>query len=71
MAFVTQNNSGLNALSLDISSKIYHALQAWADYRDYRNTVAALRDLNGRQLADLGMNRSMIRSAAHEAVYGA
>jgi uncharacterized protein YjiS (DUF1127 family) len=71
MAFVTQNRRGLNALSLDISSKIYHVLQAWEDYRAYHRTVAELRELNTNQLADLGLNRSTIRSAAREAIYGA
>lgn len=71
MAFVTQNRSGLSALTLDISSKAYHALQAFEDYRAYRKTVAELSRLNARQLADLGLSRSGIRATAHEAIYGA
>lgn len=34
----------------------------------YRRTVAELSDLSGRELADIGLNRSMIRSVAMEAV---
>lgn len=48
-----------------------------ADLRDYfarralfRQTVRELNDLNGRELADLGIRRSMIRSVAHEAAWG-
>ncbi len=48
-----------------------------ADLRDYmarralyRQTVRELNDLNGRELADLGISRSMIRSVAYEAAWG-
>ncbi|MTH76449.1 DUF1127 domain-containing protein [Paracoccus aestuariivivens] len=48
-----------------------------ADLRDYlsrralfRQTVRELNDLTGRELADLGINRSMIRSVAYEAAWG-
>ena len=43
---------------------------AWADYRAYRTTLAELRDLNDRQLSDLGMRRSGLKRIAREAVYG-
>ncbi|MFT4014822.1 MAG: DUF1127 domain-containing protein [Paracoccus sp. (in: a-proteobacteria)] len=36
----------------------------------YRQTVRELSDLNARELADLGISRSMIRSVAHEAAWG-
>ncbi|MDT1063477.1 DUF1127 domain-containing protein [Paracoccus sp. CPCC 101403] len=49
----------------------------FADLRDYlarralfRQTVRELNDLSGRELADLGINRSMIRSVAYEAAWG-
>ncbi|HWL55547.1 MAG TPA: DUF1127 domain-containing protein [Paracoccus sp. (in: a-proteobacteria)] len=48
-----------------------------ADLRDYlarralyRQTVRELNDLSGRELADLGINRSMIRGVAYEAAWG-
>ncbi|MDS9467213.1 DUF1127 domain-containing protein [Paracoccus sp. MBLB3053] len=48
-----------------------------ADLRDYfarralyRQTVRELNDLTGRELGDLGINRSMIRSVAYEAAWG-
>lgn len=36
----------------------------------YRQTVRELNDLSARELADLGMSRSMIRSVAYEAAWG-
>ena len=36
----------------------------------YRQTVRELNDLTARELADLGMSRSMIRSVAYEAAWG-
>ncbi len=48
-----------------------------ADLRDYfarralfRQTVRELNDLTGRELGDLGINRSMIRSVAYQAAWG-
>ncbi|MFK7938303.1 MAG: DUF1127 domain-containing protein [Roseovarius sp.] len=71
MAFVTQNTTGLSALTLDISGKIYHVFQSVENYRNYRKTLNELSSLNARQLADLGLNRSNLRATAHEAIYGA
>lgn len=45
--------------------------QDLAQYRLYRRTVAELRELSNRELADLGLNRSMVRQVAIDAVYGA
>lgn len=36
----------------------------------YRQTVRELSALNGRELADLGISRGMIRSVAYEAAWG-
>lgn len=36
----------------------------------YRQTVRELNVLNARELADLGISRSMIRSVAYEAAWG-
>lgn len=46
---------------------------AWArftQYRQFRRTLDELSTLTRRELADLGLNRSMLHSVAHEAVYG-
>lgn len=36
----------------------------------YRQTIRELNDLSARELADLGMSRSMIRNVAYEAAWG-
>ena len=38
-------------------------------YRVYRQTLSELQALSQRELSDLGIHRSMIRSIAHEAAY--
>ena len=40
-----------------------------AQYRLYRSTVSELASLSDRDLADLGLHRSMIRDVATEAAY--
>lgn len=40
------------------------------NYLVYRRTIRELSNLSDRDLADLGLSRSMIRSLAHEAAYG-
>lgn len=49
-------------------------LQALRDYsarrKIYRTTLNELYALDGRELADLGINKSMIRSIAYDAAYG-
>lgn len=36
----------------------------------YRRTISELRGMSNRDLADIGLNRSMIISVAHEAAWG-
>jgi uncharacterized protein YjiS (DUF1127 family) len=43
---------------------------AWSDYAAYRATLAELRDLTDRQLADVGATRATLRTFARRAVYG-
>ena len=43
---------------------------AMAARKVYRTTLTELQALDNRDLADLGISRSMIRSIAHEAAYG-
>ena len=56
-----------------IVEKIENILRSWiVDYKNYRlykKTVSELNDLGGRELSDLGISRSMIRSVAFAAVY--
>lgn len=41
----------------------------FADYRRFQQTVNELSVLNDRELRDLGLERSSLRSVAHQAVY--
>ena len=42
-----------------------------ARYRLYRTTLNELNALGNRELADLGLNRSMLRSVAYKTAYDA
>ena len=42
----------------------------WARYSLYRTTLAELAALSDRDLADIGLNRSMVRAKAFETAYG-
>ncbi len=70
MTFAPIYRSGNNALKLTVSTGLYHLIQRFEDYRNFRHTVAELRDLNDAQLADMGLHRSEIRRVATEVVYG-
>ena len=71
MAFANETRTTTpSGLALEISIAVHHLVQAIVDYRAYRATLAELRDLDTRTLADLGLNRSGLRAAAHKAVYG-
>ncbi|QGX98945.1 DUF1127 domain-containing protein [Roseovarius faecimaris] len=70
MTFVAQHNTGFACLKLDIAAAIYAVMQRYDDYRAYRETLNQLRDLDDRQLADLGISRSEIAATAHKAAFG-
>lgn len=49
-----------------------HGLQTrFQQYRMYRNTLNELSGLSDRDLADLGLCRSMLRRVSYQAVYEA
>ena len=64
-------------VSLRHSSVTERAIALWSTVKDklekrgtYRRTLNELSALSTRELADLGLNRSMIRRIAHETTYG-
>ena len=71
MAYV---NSTLRADNLSLRDMIAHpmaALQLMVHRRRvYLQTVSELSALSDRDLADLGLHRSMIRAVAKDAAYG-
>jgi uncharacterized protein YjiS (DUF1127 family) len=42
----------------------------FGQWRLYRHTLSELRELDARELNDLGLTRADLRRAAHQAVYG-
>ncbi|WP_439140105.1 DUF1127 domain-containing protein [Roseicyclus sp.] len=72
MAYVTSNRTisngmGLGARLTEIGKDI---IAAWRAHRVYRETLTELQALSTRELADLGLNPSMLRNIALEAAYG-
>ncbi|WP_092647499.1 DUF1127 domain-containing protein [Jannaschia faecimaris] len=51
-------------------ARIDAARADYAKWRVYRRTMNELAALSNRDLADLGLSRSMIHSVAYEAAYG-
>jgi uncharacterized protein YjiS (DUF1127 family) len=70
MAFATETRS----IAPSIFERISKFAKDWsafnAQQRVYRETVRELSRLSNRDLADLGLNRSMIGDIAREAAFG-
>jgi len=71
MAYVSSNRTTA-ALSLgDRFAEIRKDMaDAWRAHRVYRQTLRELQGLSVRELNDLGLNPTMLRSIAQEAAYG-
>ena len=71
MAYTTYGNTGAIASTLRdrLITRIETARADYGKWRTYRNTVSELSALSNRDLADLGLSRSMIRGVALEAAY--
>lgn len=70
MAFVSDIHLSDGGLKKAVAQKAQEAANAWKKWRLYRRTRAELASLSDRELADIGLNRSMISSVAYEAAYG-
>ncbi|UWQ19323.1 DUF1127 domain-containing protein [Jannaschia sp. M317] len=72
MAFTTYGNSTATTTSLRarLAARLDTARENLAKWRLYRETLAELSALSNRDLSDLGLHRSMIKSLAIEAAYG-
>ena len=53
-----------------IAARVAAVRGSWGRWRVYRRTLDELNALDNRDLADLGLSRSMIRGVALEAAYG-
>lgn len=70
MATTTYGNTFGAQLMGRLSDAMDTLRTKYAQNRVYRETYTELNALSGRELADLGMSRAMIRSVAYEAAYG-
>ncbi len=70
MTYVAKTLPATSGMAVDFSAAVFHTIQRLQEFRAYRKTVAELANLSREELNDLGMNRSIIRSEAHKAVFG-
>jgi uncharacterized protein YjiS (DUF1127 family) len=68
MAYFTETHE--TPISVRFSIATSRLVQDIKNYRMYRKTIAELEKLTYRELDDLGLNRSGIKTIAREAVYG-
>ena len=70
MAYAAQNKGTALSISARLGEIATQAAEAYRAWRLYRNTYNELSGLSARELDDLGINRSSIRSIALESAYG-
>lgn len=70
MTHTATRNTTLTQELGGFSGQMARLRQRWADYREYRRTLAELDMLTDRDLADLGLSRLDIKEVAYESVYG-
>lgn len=70
MAFATDIRPAATGFGARITNLRSELATRYAQYRVYRTTLNELADLTDRDLADLGIARSMIKGIAIEAAYG-
>ena len=71
MAYASElkTNSGAGLFSA-LRTAVARLAERRAKYRMYRETLAELSGLSNRELADLGLHRSMLTRVAYQAAYG-
>ncbi|MBF9043837.1 DUF1127 domain-containing protein [Rhodobacterales bacterium HKCCE4037] len=70
MAYVSSNRAQSETLTGRFAALRADAAQAYSNWRVYRTTLNELNQLSDREMADLGLHRSMVRRIALEAAYG-
>ncbi|MCF6445219.1 DUF1127 domain-containing protein [Nereida sp. MMG025] len=70
MAHTNTNTQGYSPLVDFLRDAKQTLTTRYTKYRLYRNTLNELGMLSSADLADLGLNRGMIKSVAFEAAYG-
>ncbi|NOD34705.1 MULTISPECIES: DUF1127 domain-containing protein [unclassified Ruegeria] len=67
MAIASTHTAPKSAPAFGLSTLVETAKTRFARYRMYRQTVNELSSLSNRELADLGLHRSIIRRVAMQA----
>jgi len=70
MAFATDTRSASSSLGDRFAAFRANFADAAAKRKLYKTTIAELEVLSNRDLADLGLHRSTIKTLAFEAAYG-
>jgi len=71
MAYVSSNRTSTTlSLGTRFAEIRKDMVEAWRAHSIYRQTMRELQALSPRELTDLGLNGSMLRSIAMEAAYG-
>ncbi|MEJ6389109.1 DUF1127 domain-containing protein [Gymnodinialimonas ulvae] len=70
MAYVSSTRKSSDTLINRFAALRVDAIEAYNNWRVYRTTLNELNSLSTRELADLGINPSMVRRIALEAAYG-
>ncbi len=70
MAYASSNRTASVSVGPRLAEMMKQASDAYTAWRLYRRTLSELQELSVREMDDLGLNRSNLRQAAFEAVYG-
>ena len=62
--------STITPMSGGLLSTISGTIEAVVKYRQYRKTITELRSLSTKELSDIGLSLSTIKSVARETIYG-
>lgn len=70
MAYASTTRNGVSSIFSRLTAGMSVVKSAFAQRRIYSRTARELSGLTDRELADLGIHRSMITEIAREAAYG-
>lgn len=70
MAYVSSTRKTSDTLNNRFAALWADTVEAYNNWRVYRTTLNELNTLSTREMADLGINPSMVRRIALEAAYG-
>ena len=70
MAYASAHSNGIAGFFAPVANAFQTLRTAWQRSRTYMATYNELNALSTRDLADMGLSRSMISRLAYEAAYG-